>query len=351
MKKWLVTGGAGFIGGNFVLAAVQNRWAKVLNYDKLTYAGNLQSLKPIEQEADYSFVKGDIGSRETLIPLIKEFKPTAIINFAAESHVDRSIEGPSPFFTTNVMGTLNLLEGVRDYLKEAPESVVDGFRFLHISTDEVYGSLKADDPRFTESNRFEPNSPYAASKASSDHVVRSYNKTFGIPTLTSNCSNNYGPLQFPEKMIPLMIIKALQGKEMPIYGDGQQVRDWLHVADHVAALKLLLDKGLPGETYNIGGDNEVANIDLVRMICHHLDQFKPGKESYTKLMVHVTDRPGHDRRYAIDNSKLTSLGFRCQHNLESGLKETIRWYLEHEEWWGPSLDGTYRGQRLGLGGY
>jgi len=319
----LVTGGAGFIGSNFVLSTLKETGEPIVNLDKLTYAGSLRNLEPLRGDPRHVFVKGDICDRELVRTLLKKHRPRAIVHFAAESHVDRSISGPAPFVETNVVGTFSLLEEARLFSGE--------IRFLHVSTDEVYGSLGPDDPAFTETTPYAPNSPYAASKAAADHLVRAYHHTYGLPTLTTNCSNNYGPRQFPEKLIPLTIGNALAGKPLPVYGDGRNVRDWLYVLDHCEAVRLVLERGRGGETYNIGGGAEKANIDLVRLICSLLDDASPRKAGpYAGLITFVKDRPGHDRRYAIDSSKLArELGWRPRESFESGLAKTMRWYLEN----------------------
>jgi dTDP-glucose 4,6-dehydratase len=326
----LVTGGAGFIGSNFVLSTVAATGEAIVNLDKLTYAGNLRNLDALRGDGRHVFVRGDICDRPLVRRLLAEHRPRAIVHFAAESHVDRSISGPAPFVETNVVGTFCLLEEARDYWKEAG----DGFRFLHVSTDEVYGSLGPEDPPFTEATPFAPNSPYAASKAAADHMVRAYHHTYGLPTLTTNCSNNYGPFQFPEKLIPLMLQQALAGRPLPVYGDGRNVRDWLYVLDHCEAVRTVLERGRPGETYNIGGNSEKANIDLVRTLCGRLDELQPRKAgSYAELISFVKDRPGHDRRYAIDASKIRrELGWQPRETLESGLLKTLRWYLDNPSW-------------------
>jgi dTDP-glucose 4,6-dehydratase len=319
----LVTGGAGFIGSNFVLSTLQETGEPIVNLDKLTYAGSLRNLEPLRDDSRHVFVKGDICDRELVRTLLKKHKPRAIVHFAAESHVDRSISGPAPFVETNVVGTFSLLEEARLFSGE--------IRFLHVSTDEVYGSLGPDDPAFTETTPYAPNSPYAASKAAADHLVRAYHHTYGLPTLTTNCSNNYGPRQFPEKLIPLMITNALAGKPLPVYGDGRNVRDWLYVLDHCEAVRLVLERGRVGETYNIGGGAEKANIDLVRVVCSLLDEASPRKSGrYAELITFVKDRPGHDRRYAMDSSKIArELGWRPRESFDSGLEKTVRWYLEN----------------------
>jgi len=330
----LVTGGAGFIGSNFVNHWLETSQEPVINLDKLTYAGNVQNLAALEGDERHIFVRGDIGDIEAISGLLARYKPRAVINFAAESHVDRSIVGPLAFIETNVVGTTNLLEAVRAHWSTLNGEDKASFRFLHVSTDEVYGTLAPDDPPFTEHNTYKPNSPYAASKAASDHLVRAWYHTFGLPVLTTNCSNNYGPFHFPEKLIPLMIVKALAGKSLPIYGDGQQVRDWLYVRDHCEAIRRVLEDGKVGETYNIGGWNEKANIEIVHQVCELLDELCPGADgSYRNQIVHVTDRPGHDRRYAIDASKIERmLGWRPSETFETGIRKTVEWYLENRQW-------------------
>ncbi len=330
----LVTGGAGFIGSNFVLSTLAASGEAILNLDKLTYAGNLANLDAIGNDKRHIFVQGDICDRALIARLLKEHRPRAIVHFAAESHVDRSITGPAAFVQTNVTGTFSLLEEARAYFNGLKGAERDGFRFLHVSTDEVYGSLGPDEAPFSEASAYAPNSPYAASKAASDHLVRSYHHTYGLPTITTNCSNNYGPYQFPEKLIPLMIRNALAGQKLPVYGDGANVRDWLYVLDHCEAIRLALEKGRPGETYNIGGLNEKRNLDLVRTLCGLLDEMKPRSSGkYADLISFVTDRPGHDRRYAIDASKIErELGWRPNETFESGLRKTVRWYLDNCAW-------------------
>ncbi len=341
----LVTGGAGFIGSNFVIDWLAQSDEPIINLDLLTYAGNLANLSQLEKDSRHIFVRGDIGDKALIIKILGQHKPRAIINFAAESHVDRSIHGPEDFIKTNVMGTFHLLESVRGFWGSMSQQDKNNFRFLHVSTDEVYGSLKKEDPAFTEENRYAPNSPYSASKAASDHLVRAYFHTYGMPVLTTNCSNNYGPYQFPEKLIPLMIVNALSGKPLPVYGDGQQIRDWLYVKDHCSAIRCVLEKGTPGEVYNIGGWNEKANIEIVRNICDLLDTLKPleNKKSYRDQISFVTDRPGHDRRYAIDATKIErELGWRPSETFETGIKKTIDWYLENWQWVEGVLNGEYR---------
>ena len=350
MKTLLVTGGAGFIGGNFVLGTLAQGGWRVVNLDALTYAGNRDTLAEIEGRADYVFVHGDIGDAGVVKRVFAEHAPDAIVNFAAESHVDRSIDGPAAFVQTNVVGTLNLLECALAYWRALPLERQDGFRFLHVSTDEVYGSL-GPIGRFTEDSPYQPNSPYSASKAASDHLVRAFHHTYGLPVLTTNCSNNYGPFQFPEKLIPLMIQKALAGEPLPVYGDGRNVRDWLYVGDHCAAIRRVLEIGRVGEVYNVGGDAERENIHVVKTICALLDERRPLADGRRResLISYVKDRPGHDRRYAIDASKIKrDLGWRQTESFETGIARTIDWYLEHQDWVGRVLDGSYRMERLGV---
>jgi dTDP-glucose 4,6-dehydratase len=348
----LVTGGAGFIGSSFVLAVVLavEGGARVVNLDKLTYAGNLDNLAPLEGDGRHVFVHGDIGDRALVARLLAEHRPAAVVNFAAESHVDRSIDGPGEFVRTNLVGTFELLEAVRAYHASLPPAEAARFRFLHVSTDEVYGSL-GPAGLFTEESPHAPSSPYAASKAGADHLVRAYHHTYDLPTLTTNCSNNYGPLQFPEKLIPLMILNALEGRPLPVYGDGQNVRDWLYVGDHCEALRVVLARGAPGETYNIGGRSERTNLEIVHTLCDLLDELAPRAEgSRRPLVTFVADRPGHDRRYAIDATKIhRALGWAPAHTFEQGIRETVRWYLEHRGWCARIAAGAYRRERLGLG--
>jgi len=327
----IVTGGAGFIGSNFVLSTLAASGEPIVNLDKLTYAGHLRNLDALRGDARYTFVQGDICDRTLVKRLLETHRPRAVVHFAAESHVDRSISGPAEFVQTNVVGTFCLLEEARNFFGKLKGKERDGFRFLQVSTDEVYGSLGPDDPAFTEATPFAPNSPYAASKAAADHMVRAYHHTYGLPTLTTNCSNNYGPHQFPEKLIPLMIRNALEGKPLPVYGDGRNVRDWLYVLDHCEAVRLVLDGGRNGETYNIGGNSEMANLDLVNLLCLLLDKASPRKSGrYADLISFVKDRPGHDRRYAIDARKISrQLGWKPKESFESGLEKTVHWYLEH----------------------
>ncbi|MBN3833354.1 dTDP-glucose 4,6-dehydratase [Burkholderia sp. Ac-20344] len=341
----LVTGGAGFIGANFVLDWLSTSDEPVINVDKLTYAGNLNTLKSLEGDARHIFVRGDIGDRALVANLLRNHRPRAIVNFAAESHVDRSIQGPGEFIQTNVVGTFNLLESVRSYWMELTGSEQQAFRFLHVSTDEVFGTLADNDPPFTESDTYEPNSPYSASKAASDHLVRAWHHTYGLPALTTNCSNNYGPYHFPEKLIPLVILNALAGKSLPIYGDGRQIRDWLYVKDHCAAIRTVLADGRVGETYNVGGWNEKPNIDVVRTICRILDELKPraDSESYASQITYIQDRPGHDRRYAIDARKLErELGWKPAETFDTGIRKTVEWYLSNQSWVENVTSGQYR---------
>ena len=340
-----VTGGAGFIGSNFVLDWMSEVGAPLVNLDKLSYAGNLESLASLSGDSRHIFVQGDIGDAPLVARLLETHRPRAVVNFAAESHVDRSIHGPRDFIQTNIVGTFELLESVRGYWNGLDDPAKNGFRFLHVSTDEVYGSLKKEDPAFTELNRYEPNSPYSASKASSDHIVRAYHHTYGLPVLTTNCSNNYGPLQFPEKLIPLMIVNALAGRPLPIYGDGQQIRDWLYVGDHCSAIRRVLEAGLVGEVYNVGGWNEKPNLEIVHTICDLLDGLRPRDDglSYRSQMTTVADRPGHDRRYAIDAGKIErDLGWRPAETFETGIRKTVRWYLENRQWIENVQSGAYR---------
>ena len=338
----LVTGGAGFIGSNFVLDWLAQSDEQIINLDKLTYAGNLQNLAPLSQDSRHIFVKGDIGDTELVSQLLTQYQPRAILNLAAESHVDRSILGPEDFIQTNILGTFRLLETTHAYWRELESAAKQSFRFLHVSTDEVYGSLRKNEPAFTETHRYEPNSPYSASKAASDHLVRAYHHTYGLPILTTNCSNNYGPFQFPEKLIPLMIVNALAGKSLPVYGDGQQVRDWLYVADHCSAIRRVLEHGTPGETYNIGGWNEKPNIEIVQTICSLLEESYPGT-NYHNLITYVQDRPGHDRRYAIDATKIErELDWRPVETFATGIRKTIQWYLNNRQWVTDVQTGAYQ---------
>jgi dTDP-glucose 4,6-dehydratase len=341
----LVTGGAGFIGSNFVLDWIATVGEPVLNLDKLTYAGNLENLRSLEGDRRHTFVQGDIGDQKLVEELLERHRPRAIVNFAAESHVDRSIHAPGTFIETNVVGTFRLLEAVRAYWSGLEGAEREGFRFLHVSTDEVYGSLAPRDPAFSEQNRYEPNSPYSASKAASDHLVRAYHHTYGLPVVTTNCSNNYGPYHFPEKLIPLMIVNALAGKPLPVYGDGQQVRDWLYVGDHCSAIRRVLDAGRLGETYNVGGWNEKPNLEIVHTVCALLDELqpKPGGGSYREQITFVKDRPGHDRRYAIDARKIErELGWKPAETFDTGIRKTVQWYLANGEWVQRVQSGAYR---------
>lgn len=341
----LVTGSAGFIGANFVLDWLAQGDEPVVSLDKLTYAGNLANLSSLEGDSRHTFVKGDIGDSALVAELLQTHRPRAILNFAAESHVDRSILGPEDFIQTNIVGTFRLLEAVRAYFGTLEAAEAQDFRFLHVSTDEVYGSLSASDPAFSETNQYEPNSPYSASKAASDHLVRAYHHTYGLPVLTTNCSNNYGPYHFPEKLIPLVIHNALAGKQLPIYGDGQQIRDWLYVKDHCSAIRRVLEAGKLGETYNVGGWNEKANIDVVNTLCAILDEEQPRNDgaSYSAQITFVKDRPGHDRRYAIDATKLEQeLGWKPAETFETGIRKTVRWYLDNQSWVANVTSGAYR---------
>ena len=341
----LVTGGAGFIGANFVLDWLAGTTEGVVNLDKLTYAGNLHNLDSLQGDARHVFVQGDIGDRTRVDRLLAQYQPRAIINFAAESHVDRSIHGPEDFIQTNVVGTFRLLEAARHYWQALDAAKKEAFRFLHVSTDEVYGTLAPGAPAFTETHTCEPNSPYSASKAASDHLVRAWHHTYGLPVLTTNCSNNYGPLHFPEKLIPLMIVNALAGKPLPVYGDGMQIRDWLYVKDHCSAIRRVLEAGRVGETYNVGGWNEKPNIDIVNTVCALLDELRPRADgqSYRSQITYVKDRPGHDRRYAIDARKIErELGWKPAETFDTGIRKTVQWYLQNPEWVAGVQTGAYR---------
>ena len=340
----LVTGGAGFIGANFVLDWLAASHEAVINLDKLTYAGNPETLASLQGDLRHQLVQGDIGDIALVTRLLAEHKPRAVVNFAAESHVDRSIHGPGDFIETNIVGTFRLLESVRGYWSALPEQEKSAFRFLHVSTDEVYGSLTKDEPAFAETHRYEPNSPYSASKAASDHLVRAWHHTYGLPVLTTNCSNNYGPYHFPEKLIPLMIVNALAGKPLPVYGDGMQIRDWLYVKDHCSAIRRVLEAGRLGETYNVGGWNEKPNIEIVQTVCKLLDEMRPkASGSYASQITYVTDRPGHDRRYAIDARKLEAeLGWKPAETFETGIRKTVEWYLANPDWVAHVQSGAYR---------
>lgn len=339
----LVTGGAGFIGSNFVLDWIAAESTPVVNLDKLTYAGNPANLASLKGDSRYVFAQGDICDRTLIAGLLQKHQPRAIVHFAAESHVDRSIHGPGEFVQTNVVGTFSLLEEARAYWGTLAESAKNRFRFLHVSTDEVYGSLGMNDPAFSETTPYAPNSPYAASKAASDHLVRAYHHTYGMPVITTNCSNNYGPLQFPEKLIPLMILNALNGKPLPVYGDGKNVRDWLHVSDHCSGIRAALAKGKPGETYNIGGNSEKTNLEVVHAVCTILDELHPAGAPHAKLITYVKDRPGHDQRYAINAEKIRcELGWEPQERFEKGLRRTVEWYLNNGDWVRNVTSGEYR---------
>ncbi len=341
----LVTGGAGFIGSNFVLDWLAQSEEPVINFDKLTYAGNRENLASLDGDVRHTFIQGDIGDYDLVSRLLAEHQPRAVVNFAAESHVDRSIHGPGEFIQTNIVGTFQLLEAVRAYWGGLPEERKTAFRLLHVSTDEVYGSLSKTDPAFTETNRYEPNSPYSASKAASDHLVRAYHHTYGLPVLTTNCSNNYGPYHFPEKLIPLLIVNSLAGKPLPVYGDGQQIRDWLYVKDHCSAIRRVLAQGRVGETYNVGGWNEKPNLEIVHTVCALLDELRPRPDGqpYKNQITYVTDRPGHDRRYAIDARKLErELGWKPAETFETGIRKTVQWYLDNQPWVENVLSGSYR---------
>ncbi len=359
MQTFIVTGGAGFIGANFVRYALAQTDARLVIVDKLTYAGNLASLEAELKDARVQFLQADIADKEAMAAVFRDHQPTGVVNFAAESHVDRSIDDPSPFIETNISGTFVLLEAARKHIARLSAEAQRAFRFLHVSTDEVYGSL-GETGLFSETTPYAPNSPYSASKASADHLVRAWHETFGLPTVVTNCSNNYGPLQFPEKLIPLMLLNAMDGKKLPIYGDGGNIRDWLYVEDHCAGILLALQHGRPGEKYNIGGDNERTNLQIVDRICAEVERVLPaaenpalqaqGKTSYQDLKVFVADRPGHDRRYAIDATKIrTELGWQPAHDFESGLAKTIRWYFENRQWCATVLAGKYERERLGIG--
>ena len=352
MKKILVTGGAGFIGSAVVRHIIENTQDSVVNVDKLTYAGNLESLESVENNPRYTFEQFDICDAKALARVFEQHKPDAVMHLAAESHVDRSIDGPAAFIETNIVGTYTLLEAVRAYWNTLSNEKKVAFRFHHISTDEVYGDLEGTDDLFTETTPYAPSSPYSASKASSDHLVRAWLRTYGLPTIVTNCSNNYGPFHFPEKLIPLMILNALDGKPLPVYGNGQQIRDWLFVEDHARALYKVVTEGKVGETYNIGGHNEKANIDVVRTICQLLEELVPNKPKgvvkYEDLITYVKDRPGHDVRYAIDATKINQeLGWKPQETFESGIRKTVEWYLNNKKWWSRVLDGSYNRERLG----
>ena len=352
--KLLVTGGAGFIGSAVIRHIIENTSDSIVNVDKLTYAGNLESLTSVTNDDRYAFEQVDICNRAELERVFAEHKPDAVMHLAAESHVDRSIDGPAAFIETNIVGTYTILEVTRAYWSQLPDAEKQAFRFHHISTDEVYGDLEGTDDLFTETTSYEPSSPYSASKASSDHLVRAWLRTYGLPTIVTNCSNNYGPYHFPEKLIPLMILNAIDGKPLPVYGDGMQIRDWLYVEDHARALYKVVTEGEIGETYNIGGHNEKANIEVVKTICSLLEEFVPkkpeGVQQYQDLITYVTDRPGHDVRYAIDASKIErELGWTPEESFETGIRKTVEWYLNNQQWWQRVLDGSYNFERLGAG--
>jgi dTDP-glucose 4,6-dehydratase len=340
-----VTGGAGFIGANFIMNWLLQNDEHIVNIDALTYAGNLESLSSLQNDTRHIFIKGDIGDTTLITELLEKYQPRAVLNFAAESHVDRSIHGPETFIQTNVVGTFHLLESARIYWNKLKDKPKTNFRFLHVSTDEVYGSLSKDEPAFSETHRYEPNSPYSASKAASDHLVRSYHHTYGLPVLTTNCSNNYGPYHFPEKLIPLVIVNALAGKVLPVYGDGQQIRDWLYVKDHCSAIRRVLEAGKSGETYNIGGWNEKANLDIVHTVCALLDELRPRQDGkkYCEQIAFVADRPGHDQRYAINAQKIErELGWKPAETFETGIQKTVQWYLDNQNWVANVQSGAYR---------
>ena len=349
MKTILVTGGLGFIGSNFIrMLLSQNHCDLVINLDKQTYAGNPENLEEFEHHDSYKFVQADICDQETVADVLSKYQVDAIVNFAAESHVDRSIDGPEPFVQTNVVGTLRLLEATKSYLSNSTPAKKESFRFVHVSTDEVYGSLKLSDPAFSESTPYAPNSPYSASKASADHLVRAYHHTFGLPVLTTNCSNNYGPYQFPEKLIPLMILNACEGKALPIYGDGSNIRDWLHVEDHCSGILAVLTKGRVGETYCIGGASEKTNLEVLDALCEILDDLHPKGAPHSQLKTFVKDRPGHDHRYAIDFSKIENeLNWQPSYSFTEGIKQTVEWYINHQEWCKNVTSGKYQRERLG----
>ena len=350
MKNILVTGGLGFIGSNFIrLLLKSEEFETIINFDKQTYAGNPENLADIEDDQSYKFIKADVCAGEKVSEALEEFQIDAIVNFAAESHVDRSIDGPEPFVQTNVVGTLRLLEAFKAYYNSQTEGRKSSLRFLHVSTDEVYGSLKPEDPAFSETTPYAPNSPYSASKASADHLVRAYHHTFGLPVLTTNCSNNYGPYQFPEKLIPLMILNACEGKSLPIYGDGSNIRDWLHVEDHCSGILSVLQQGRVGETYCIGGASEKTNMEVIDTLCSILDRLHPSGSPHNQLKTFVTDRPGHDHRYAIDFSKIKSeLGWQPSYSFEEGMEQTVEWYLNHQGWCENVTTGNYQRERLGI---
>lgn len=347
--KILITGGAGFIGSNLVRQIIDETTDHVVNVDKLTYAGNLTSLASCMDHPRHKFIQADLCDPAALSQIFAEHRPDAVMHLAAESHVDRSIDGPGEFIQTNILGTYHLLQAALAHYRSLPQDEQKNFRFLHVSTDEVYGSLGAEDPGFSETTPYSPHSPYSASKASSDHLARAWHDTYGLPVLVTNCSNNYGPYQFPEKLIPVVVLKCLRGESIPVYGKGENIRDWLYVGDHCSALRRVIEKGTPGETYNIGGNNEQTNIDLVKHICSLLDELHPGSQPYESLITYVTDRPGHDLRYAIDPSKIhAELDWEPRETFETGFRKTIQWYLDNQEWWQNILNGSYQLQRIGL---
>jgi len=347
-KTILVTGGAGFIGSNLVRMLVQDKQARVITVDKLTYAGNLASLQDLKENPDHVFLQADLCDPDALRDIFTAHRPDAVMHLAAESHVDRSIDGPGEFIQTNLVGTFHLLQAALAHWRTLSPEAKAAFRFLHVSTDEVYGSLGPDDPGFSETTAYDPHSPYSASKAGSDHLARAWADTYGLPVLVTNCSNNYGPYQFPEKLIPVVILKCLKGEPIPVYGKGENIRDWLYVKDHAEALYTVCTRGAPGQTYNIGGNNERTNLDLVRTLCGLLDELRPGPRPYADLIEFVTDRPGHDLRYAIDPAKIrTELGWTPKEDFESGFRKTVQWYLDHPDWWQNILNGSYQLQRLG----
>lgn len=346
--KLLITGGAGFIGSNLIRQILGETSHEIINLDKLTYAGNLSSLGEYRHHARHTFTQADLADPVALKGLFEEHQPDAVMHLAAESHVDRSIDGPGDFIHTNILGTYHLLQAALAHYRSLTPAKQAAFRFLHVSTDEVYGSLEPDSPGFSETTPYSPHSPYSASKASSDHLARAWHDTYGLPVIVTNCSNNYGPYQFPEKLIPVVVLKCLRGESIPVYGKGENIRDWLHVGDHCTALRTVLDQGQPGETYNIGGNNEQTNLDLVKHICGILDELHPGSAPYASLITFVPDRPGHDLRYAVDPTKIrTELGWEPKETFQTGFRKTIQWYLDNQEWWQAILDGSYQLQRLG----